>query len=441
METSPLRSRNFTLLIAGQAISLIASTTLRFALSMWVLDETGSATTFAAILSLSFIPTLLLSPFGGVLADRINRKAIMVGLDVTNAMLVLLATVTFLALGTAQSGTLTHYILGYSSPIVASLLILLSVLSAFETPTVQAVLPQLLKKHGETVLRQGSGITMQVQQLCSLLPTMLGGFMYAAVGAAPMLTVSIVCFAAAAAIETQLKLGDVSAQNSGTQSNQLQKVHPIADIREAIAFLTQQKPHIFELILFSTLFNLLVMGYSAVGLPYLIRTHLRLSATLFGINEGLASISGLIGAAIASKIAAKLNMRFMPVTVYTIAGALCIAGIAFVYAPPLSNIAVYAVVAASTCVMAMAASFSNVIAIPAIQQHTTETLTGRVMALVSSFSIAAQPVGQLLYGWMFDNVRVSWVILGSAAALAAAGFSAAPLCHNAVWNTVSAENM
>ena len=70
----PLRSRDFVLLVAGQGISLFGNMMLRFAMSMWVLDETGSATIFASIMAVSIVPTILLSPFGGVLADRVNRR-------------------------------------------------------------------------------------------------------------------------------------------------------------------------------------------------------------------------------------------------------------------------------------------------------------------------------------------------------------------------------
>ena len=58
-------------------------------MSMWVLDETGSATIFASVLAISIVPTILLSPFGGVLADRVNRRTIMVALDAISAVLVL----------------------------------------------------------------------------------------------------------------------------------------------------------------------------------------------------------------------------------------------------------------------------------------------------------------------------------------------------------------
>ena len=67
---SSLRSANFILLVLGQGISLFGNTMLRFAMSMWVLDETASSTTFATVLAISVIPTILISPFGGVMADH-----------------------------------------------------------------------------------------------------------------------------------------------------------------------------------------------------------------------------------------------------------------------------------------------------------------------------------------------------------------------------------
>ena len=76
-----LFTRNFALLILGQISSLIGNLTLKFALSMYVLEQTGSASIFAGLLALSMLPTILLSPFGGILADRANRHKIMVALD------------------------------------------------------------------------------------------------------------------------------------------------------------------------------------------------------------------------------------------------------------------------------------------------------------------------------------------------------------------------
>ncbi len=54
---------------------------LRLALSMYVLEETGSAAVFAGILSVATVPAILLSPLGGILADRADRRNIMEALD------------------------------------------------------------------------------------------------------------------------------------------------------------------------------------------------------------------------------------------------------------------------------------------------------------------------------------------------------------------------
>ena len=75
-----LFTKNFTLLILGQASSLFGNYILRLALSMYVLDATGSATVFAGILSLAVVPSILLSPLGGILADRADKRKVMAAL-------------------------------------------------------------------------------------------------------------------------------------------------------------------------------------------------------------------------------------------------------------------------------------------------------------------------------------------------------------------------
>ena len=125
-----LFTRNFTFLILGQISSLIGNYTLKFALSMYVLEQTGSASIFAGLLALAMLPTILLSPFGGILADRANRRNIMVALDTLSGLSVLIASFAMA--------------LGQDIFVIGALLIILSVLGAFESPTVQACVPQML---------------------------------------------------------------------------------------------------------------------------------------------------------------------------------------------------------------------------------------------------------------------------------------------------------
>ena len=88
-----LFTKNFTLLILGQVSSLFGNYILRLALSMYVLEATGSAAVFAGIVSIAIVPTIFLSPLSGIFADRADKRTIMVALDTLIGIAVLSAAV------------------------------------------------------------------------------------------------------------------------------------------------------------------------------------------------------------------------------------------------------------------------------------------------------------------------------------------------------------
>ena len=78
MKKQILFQKDFTLVVIGQIISLFGNAILRFALPLYLLRETGSPSLFGAVTACSFIPMIIFSLFGGVLADRVNKRNIMV---------------------------------------------------------------------------------------------------------------------------------------------------------------------------------------------------------------------------------------------------------------------------------------------------------------------------------------------------------------------------
>lgn len=187
--TEKLFTKNFTLLILGQLTSLFGNFILKLALSMYVLEATGSAAIFAGILSAATIPTILLSPLGGILADRADRRNIMVALDALTGVSVLCA-----ALFLSESNAIA---------VISTLLIILSILGAFETPTVQACIPTMLQ--GDNIMK-GNAVVNQVASLSYLIAPMLGGVLYAMLGLKPVMYASVVCFFITALFECFIKL-------------------------------------------------------------------------------------------------------------------------------------------------------------------------------------------------------------------------------------------
>ena len=78
MNTSEKSFKNFLLLWSGELISAIGSGLTAFGLGVYVFEQTGKASAVALVTLLAFMPSLLLSPLAGVLADRYDRRLLMV---------------------------------------------------------------------------------------------------------------------------------------------------------------------------------------------------------------------------------------------------------------------------------------------------------------------------------------------------------------------------
>ena len=77
-------------MVIGQIISLFGNAILHFALPLYLLRETGSSALFGVVTACSFLPMVILSPVGGAVADRVNKRSMMAGLDFFTAGLILM---------------------------------------------------------------------------------------------------------------------------------------------------------------------------------------------------------------------------------------------------------------------------------------------------------------------------------------------------------------
>lgn len=280
-----LFTKNFTLLVLGQVSSLFGNYILRLALSMYVLELTGSAVVFAGILSAATIPTILLSPLGGILADRADRRCIMVALDAMTGTAVLCAALL-----------LTPH---RAFIVIGVLLVLLSVFGAFETPTVQACIPSMLT--GDNIIR-GNTVVNQTASISYLTALLLGGILYAAFGLKPVMYASVLCFLITALLECFIRL---DYRPTGFQGNALAMVRE--DFCDSIRFIGRERQDILRILLLAALSRFFVMGVTLVGLPYLVRTVLGLDAKYYGAAESMLAVAVIVGSIAAGVLAGKMK--------------------------------------------------------------------------------------------------------------------------------------
>ncbi len=386
--TEKLFTKNFTLLILGQLTSLFGNFILKLALSMYVLEVTGSAATFAGILSAATIPTILLSPLGGILADRADRRNIMVALDALTGVSVLCA-VLFLSENNAIA-------------VISTLLIILSILGAFETPTVQACIPTMLQ--GDNIMK-GNAVVNQVASLSYLIAPMLGGVLYAMLGLKPIMYASVVCFFITALFECFIKL---SYQRIKNQGGMLQIVKQ--DFLSSMQYISKEQTSISKMLLLTAFSRFFVMGITIVGLPFLVRTVLGFNARYYGAAESALAVATILGSIAAGVLAEKLKIHKLSVLLASMGIFIIPAGIVFLL--PVNAIIKYGVTVVSFCGMQAVISIFSIFAVSLIQQRTPNHLIGKVMAYTSTITLCVQPIGQIVYGFLFDRFySVVYVVL------------------------------
>ena len=407
-----LFNRNLTLLLLGQVFSLIGNYTLKFALSMYVLERTGSAAIFAGLLAVATMPQVLLAPIGGLLADRLNRRNMMVALDALSGTAVFL---TFLGTGGFHE-TRGFHVMSQEGPsllLISILQVVLGILGAFESPTVQACVPQM--QTGENLLK-GNAAVSQIQAVAGLVTPFLGSLFYTAFGIRPVLAVCAACFFLTALLECFIRLSHQKRPGG-------QKIRQILrqDLGESMDFLLKKRPEVFRLLLLAALASFFVVGTAVVGLPFLVRNVLGLSANHYGAAESLMGGASVAGALAVGMLAGRLREKGLQSLLIAVGAVLIPAGAAFLL--PLSTGVRYLILLACFCIAQAVCSMFSILALSMIQESTPEHLTGKIMACVIALSTCAQPVGQVVYGLLFDlSAGSTWlVLLPTAAVLIALG--------------------
>jgi MFS family permease len=191
------KMQSFWLIWAGQLVSAMGSGVTRFALPLWVWQETGTATALAYIGLFSFTPLIFFSPLAGALVDRWGKglKWVMMLSDIGG----LLAVATLLLL--YRGG---HLDLGWIYLIVA----LRSITEAFQWPSYSKAISLMLpKKH----YARASGMQSLNESAPAIVAPLLGALMFGSVGLGGVLLVDLISFLVAF---TALLLARVASSNN-----------------------------------------------------------------------------------------------------------------------------------------------------------------------------------------------------------------------------------
>ncbi len=373
-----LFKRDFTMVVIGQIISLFGNAILRFALPLYLLRETNSSSLFGAVTACSFIPMVIFSLFGGIIADRKNKRNIMVVLDFATAAVILIFS---FALGKILL-----------VPLMIAVLMILYGISGIYQPAVQASIPLIIEKE---MLMQGNAVINMVSTLAGLLGPIIGGILFGAFGIMPILYISVGCFIFSAIMEIFIH---IPFEKNTDGKSVLGAVG--SDLSDSFKFIKNEKPIFLSVLGILALFNLILSAMMIVGIPVIVVQILGMSDAALGITQGAMGLGGLAGGIIAGAAAEKIRLKNGYVILIICSLAAFFMGISVFEAIP-KNVGYIIITAVSFGAMCASTMFS-VSMMTAVQQQTPSNLLGKIMAVIIAVSGCSQPVGQAVYGVLFD---------------------------------------
>jgi MFS family permease len=390
---SSLAIPNYRRYFTGQAISLIGTWMQTTAQSWLVLTLTRSATDLGVVVALQTLPMLLLGPYGGVVADRVNKRRLMV---VLQSMM----GVQALVLGVL---TLTHHV---TFSLVCVLAVVLGLNNCFENPSRQSFVLEMV---GPKDLRNAVSLNSTLVNVARAVGPAVAGVLIATVGDGWCFMLNAISFVAVVA--------SLVTMDRSLLKPSAPMVRSRGQLREGFRYVART-PKLAVPLLMMGLVGMLAYEFQ-VTLPVFAQRVFHGGAETYGIMTAAMGVGAVIGG-LMTAARGRTGMRSMVLAALAFGVVLFAAAAAPVLA--VAFVALALVGYASVSFLSMANS--------TLQLETEPQMRGRVMALWSVAFQGSTPVGGPAIGWITAAAGArAGLGVGALSCFVAAGFGFVAVRH------------
>ena len=377
-----LKHRNYRLWFAGQLVSLFGTWMQATAQGFLVFQLTHSPAYLGYVGFASGMPTWVLMLYGGVVADRVPRRTLLVSTQ--TLMMALAFVLAFL--------TFTGHVQPWH---VAALAGALGVANAFDAPARQAFVVDLVPREN---LTNAIAMNSTMFSMATALGPALAGVTYAAFGPAWCFTINGISFLAVIAA---LLMMDLEVRPDSSRARRAD-----AELREGIQY-TLSHPPVRMLIVIVGMISLFGISVGTLIPAWAVKI-LHGNATTNGLLQSARGV-GAVGSALLIAALGGGIRRGSLLTLGTVVLPLTILAFAVVASPLLSLVVLAAVGAAMVLIMNLANAM--------VQSQVPDALRGRVMSIYSLVFFGAMPLGALWVGAAAERVGEPRAVMVNAAVL------------------------
>lgn len=384
-----LKGHNYRLYAIAQLVSNTAGWMQRIAVDWLVLEITGSIALVGLTVAIQFLPTLLLGAWAGVLADRMNKRMVLLacqaGIAIFSGLLAALAIT-----GNAELWSVYALVAG------------IGILIVFDSPARAVFVTEMV---GARQLRNAISFNASIFHLGALVGPAIGGVLIVAIGSGWAIAVNVAACLVGIVLLLAMRPHELAITPRATKAK--------GQVREALRYV-MRKPAIFwtmVMVLFVAMFGMPMPTLLAGMADSVYET----GASGYGLYNSLAAIGALSGALLSTRRSG-LRLRTIVFSALLYGLTFTLAGLAPFYPLFLGLL----VGIGLTRLLTMTAAETMV------QLSTNLAIRGRVMSLWVMVVVGGQAIGGPIVGFIAENLgsRTAMVICGVVPAVAALALAA-----------------
>ena len=382
--------KNIILFLASQTISLFGSSLVQYAIMWHITLTTQSGVMMTVAIICGFLPTLFLSPFAGVWADRYNRKILILLSD----SLIALATLVLAIL----------FILGYDSLWLLFVMSAIRALgAAIQLPAVGAFLPQIVPEDKLTKVNATNG---SIQALVMLVSPMLSGALLTIATIEMIFFIDVIT--AVIAVSVLYLFLHVPAHAKALEK---QALNYFSDMREGFNYI-RNHDYVKRVFLFCACYFFLVAPAAFLTPLQVTRSFgndvWRLTAIEISFSIGMM-MGGII---MASWGGFKNKIHSMTLSMLVVGACTFALGV----------IPVFWIYLSFMGLVGIAMPIFNTPFTVLLQEKVDANFLGRVFGVLGMISSTMMPLGMLIFGPLSDIIRIEWLLMGTGLLMFIQGF-------------------
>lgn len=376
----------------SKLISSFGAQVYAFAISFYILQQTGSATSFATNLICNILPRTLVAPFAGYIADNYSRKTIVITAQVA----------TTLAIGGLLTVSLTS---GLSIVAIYITTCVLSITSQFSSVAFSSSITGLVD---EARIQKAMSLNQMSISFAAIGSPAVGGLLYGYVTMPVFLIMYITASVIAVILESTMDFKLFAKRKEVVEG--APKESMIQNMKAGLSYLKLQ-PIIMTIIWISLFINLL-FGSFIVGYAFILIEKMKMTSEHFGFTEGAGAV-GMLLMSIYLSVRKEVKYPLLVGKRGILVMGLIMGGIAIPLIFTMPYYGMFAYYATLMFGFGVTQIIVNTPMMVMMQKMIDDDYKGRVFSILETMAMALMPLGMVVYGFLYDIFPAQWILIVS----------------------------